>query len=160
MAGGGAFGDPASVLAGELERDPLLRDRFAGARLAQPAVVLGPLDVEVGGAHVAGLLLAGDAAGFIDPMTGDGLRFAVQGGELAAEAALDALAHGWRGVHDRLATARQREFAAKWRFNRALRSLVASPRGVAVANLGARVVPGVVRRIIATAGDCGTVCRA
>jgi 2-polyprenyl-6-methoxyphenol hydroxylase-like FAD-dependent oxidoreductase len=28
--------------------------------------------------------LAGDAAGFIDPMTGDGLRFAVQGGELAA----------------------------------------------------------------------------
>ena len=31
-----------------------------------------------------GLLLAGDAAGFIDPMTGDGLRFAVRGGELAA----------------------------------------------------------------------------
>ena len=46
---------------------------------------------------------------------------------------------------------------AKWRFNRALRSLVASPRGVDVANIGARVVPGLVRRIIATAGDCGTV---
>ena len=106
---------------------------------------------------MSGLLLAGDAAGFIDPMTGDGLRFAVRGGELAAEAALDALAHGWNGVHDRLAKARRHEFAAKWRFNRALRSLVASPRGVDVANLGARVVPGLVRRIIATAGDCGTV---
>ena len=49
------------------------------------------------------------------------------------------------------------EFAAKWRFNRALRSLVASPRGVDVANIGARVVPFLVRRLIATAGDCGTV---
>ena len=37
---------------------------------------------------IDGLLLAGDAAGFIDPMTGDGLRFAVRGGELAARAAL------------------------------------------------------------------------
>ena len=33
---------------------------------------------------ISGLLLAGDAAGFIDPMTGDGLRFAVRGGVLAA----------------------------------------------------------------------------
>ena len=30
------------------------------------------------------MLLAGDAAGFIDPMTGDGLRFALMGAELAA----------------------------------------------------------------------------
>jgi len=156
-AGDDAFGDPASLLAAELARDPLLRDRFAGARLAHPPVVLGPLAVEVGGAQMSGLLLAGDAAGFIDPMTGDGLRFAVRGAELAAEAALDSLAHGWNGVHDRLAKARRREFARKWRFNRALRSLVASPRGVDVANIGARVVPGLVRRIIAAAGDCGTV---
>ena len=41
--------------------------------------------------------------GFIDPMTGDGLRFAVRGGELAARAALEALEHGWAGVHARLA---------------------------------------------------------
>jgi flavin-dependent dehydrogenase len=157
MAGDEAFGDPAALLAAELARDPLLRDRFAGARLAQPPVVMGPLAVEVCGAQVSGLLLAGDAAGFIDPMTGDGLRFAVRGGELAAAAALDALAHGWNGVHHRLAQARRHEFAAKWRFNRALRSLVASPRGVDVANIGARIVPGLVRRIIATAGDCGMV---
>ncbi len=68
-------------------------------------------------------MLAGDAAGFIDPMTGDGLRFAIQGGELAAAAALGALEHGWSGVHEELARARARAFAAKWRFNRALRLL-------------------------------------
>ena len=156
-AGDEAFGDPASLLAAELARDPLLRERFAGARLAHPPVVLGPLAVEVGGAPVSGLLLAGDAAGFIDPMTGDGLRFAVRGGELAAEAALDALAHGWNGVHDRLARARRREFAAKWRFNRALRALVASPRAVDAANFGARLAPGLLRHLIAIAGDCGAM---
>ena len=30
-------------------------------------------------------MLVGDAAGFIDPMTGDGLRFALMGAELAAD---------------------------------------------------------------------------
>jgi flavin-dependent dehydrogenase len=101
-----------------------------------------------------GLILAGDAAGFIDPMTGDGLRFAVRGGELAAAAALDALNHGWTGVHTRLAAARAREFSSKWRFNRTLRTLVASPLAVTAAGHAARVAPGVVRRLVARAGDC------
>jgi hypothetical protein len=80
--------DPAALLSRELMRDPLLRDRAADARLAAPPVVLGPLAVDATGARLDGLLLAGDAAGFIDPMTGDGLRFAVRGGELAAAAAM------------------------------------------------------------------------
>jgi flavin-dependent dehydrogenase len=133
----------------------LLRERAAGARLTTAPVVLGPLAVDVDqDAAIEGLLVAGDAAGFIDPMTGDGLRFAVRGGELAAAAALRALAHGWRGVHAQLAAERRAEFAGKWRFNRALRTLVASPRAVGAAALGARVAPGVLARVIAHAGDC------
>ena len=97
------LGDPRTELLGELARDPVLRDRFAGARLVGAPVVLGPLAVEVRDTGLDGLLLAGDAAGFIDPMTGDGLRFAVRGAELAAHAALEALEHGWYGVHKRLA---------------------------------------------------------
>jgi flavin-dependent dehydrogenase len=116
--------------------------------------VLGPLAVDVTGDSVDGLLLAGDAAGFIDPMTGDGLSFALRGGELAAMAALRALEHGWVGVHAQLAAARRRAFAGKWRFNRALRSLVASPSGVLAAAAAARIVPGVLRAIITRAGDC------
>jgi flavin-dependent dehydrogenase len=149
----------ATLLADELARDPWLRDRFADARLVRPPAVLGPLAVDVTPEPVAGLLLAGDAAGFIDPMTGDGLRFAIRGGAMAAGAALEALTHGWTGVHDRLAVARQREFAAKWRFNRALRALVASPSGMAAANLGARLAPRLLRRVVATAGDCGVAAR-
>ena len=133
--------------------------------------MLGPLAVEGTGAAIDGLLLAGDAAGFIDPMTGDGLRFAVRGGELAAAAALEALEHGWTGVHRRLAERRRVEFAGKWRFDRMLRALVGSPRAVEAAALGASVAPGVLRAIISRAGDCsvadphtrpiahGVVCR-
>jgi flavin-dependent dehydrogenase len=147
--------EPAALLARELQRDPLLRARANGARLASAPVVLGPLAVDVDRDRaIDGLLVAGDAAGFIDPMTGDGLRFAVRGGELAAAAALRALAHGWRGVHAQLAAERRAEFGGKWRFNRALRALVASPRAVGVAALGARVAPTVLERVIAHAGDC------
>ena len=144
----------AALLTAELAGDPLLRARFADARLVQPPVVLGPLAVDVSPAHLRGLLLAGDAAGFIDPMTGDGLRFAVQGGVLAAEAALQCLTEGWNEVHQRLDSARHREFAPKWRFNRALRALVASTGATEVAGIGARLAPGMLRRIIASAGDC------
>ena len=83
--------------------------------------------VECAAAGAPGLLLAGDAAGFIDPMTGDGLRFAIRGAELAALEALRALEHGVDGAHVRLGRARRQEFRAKWRFNRALRVLVGSP---------------------------------
>jgi flavin-dependent dehydrogenase len=143
-----------SLLTAEIARDPHLRDRFAGARLLGPPVVLGPLAVDVSPHQLDGLLLAGDAAGFIDPMTGDGLRFAVRGGVLAAEAAIDALARGWEGVHERLEAKRRLEFAFKWRFNRALRALVASPAAVEASSLAARVAPAAFSRVIATAGDC------
>jgi len=149
-----AFGDPRQLLLGELSRDPLLRDRFAGARVVDAPSVIGPLAVDVRDCTIDGLLLAGDAAGFVDPMTGDGLCFAIRGAELAAEAALSTLEHGWRGVHDRLAYQRRAAFAGKWRFNRTLRALVASPPAVAVAAAGARVAPFVLQRAIAFAGDC------
>jgi flavin-dependent dehydrogenase len=151
------FRNPERLLARELARDPLLRDRFAQARITAPPVVLGPLAVDVRDEGLDGLLLAGDAAGFIDPMTGDGLGFATRGGELAAGAALDALAHGWRGVHARLAADRAHAFADKWRFNRALRALVAAPRAVDAAALAARFVPAALRAVVARAGDCHLV---
>jgi flavin-dependent dehydrogenase len=148
------FGDPHALLQRELERDAASRDRFAGARLVRPPIVLGPLAIDATGEPIDGLLVAGDASGFVDPMTGDGLRFAVRGGELAALSALEALEHGWHGVHARLTAARHREFAGKWRFNRALRALVASPAAIGAATRAAVFAPVVVRAIVQKAGDC------
>jgi flavin-dependent dehydrogenase len=149
------WSDPEALLRRELDQEPMLRDRFAGARVVRPPMVLGPLASDITGGMIDGLLLAGDAAGFIDPMTGDGLRFAVRGGELAAAAALEALAQGWNGLHARLAAERRREFSAKWRFNRALRAGVERPAIVEAAAAGAQLLPGLVRRMITYAGDCG-----
>jgi len=150
-----AIRDPASLLRDAIESDPALRERFTAATAIAEPVVLGPLAVDsTGRASIAGLLFAGDAAGFIDPMTGDGLHFAIRGGELAAEAALQALAHGWRGVHDTHAAARAAAFGAKCRFNRALRSVVASPVAISLGGVGARLMPAALRAIVARAGDC------
>jgi flavin-dependent dehydrogenase len=150
----GEFRDPEALLRRELARDSRLADRFAGARLVGPPVVLGPLAVDVNDRGINGLLLAGDAAGFIDPMTGDGIRFAVRGGELAALAALDAFQHGWSGVHNRLDRQRQHEFAGKWRFNRALRTIVALPAAVRLGGAVASLAPMTLRAVVRHAGDC------
>ncbi len=151
---GRAFGDPASLLRAELARDGVLGDRFAGARMASRPMMLGPLAVEIDDRAIEGLLVAGDAAGFVDPMTGDGLRFALRGGELAAMAALRALDRGWTGVHAELRAERRREFAGKLRFNRALRTLVASPVALQLGGTVASLAPGVLRAIVRYAGDC------
>jgi flavin-dependent dehydrogenase len=144
------------LLLATLRSDPLLRDRFAHARMIGDAICLGPLAVDCDRAGMPGLLLAGDAAGFVDPMTGDGLRFAFRGGELAALEALRALEYGEQGAadaHVRLHEARRREFTRKVRFNRRLRSLVASPAAVHAAAYGAAVAPAVLQRVIRYAGD-------
>jgi geranylgeranyl reductase family protein len=152
----GTLRDPAAALREALAHDPMLSARCGAARFCGAPVVLGPLGVERTSAPIpGGLLLAGDAAGFVDPMTGDGLRFAIRGGELAAAAALRALEHGWAGVHADLDDRRRRDFSSKQRFNRALRALVGSDAGVRAATLGGRLAPAVVRMLIRRASDCG-----
>lgn len=147
--------DPLGAVRTALAADRVLRERFARARFVTPPTVIGPLAIDATSAPVPeGLLLAGDAAGFIDPMTGDGLRFAVRGGELAAEAALRALADGWTGLHDRVTELRRQEFQVKHRFNRALRGFVGSPMAVRAATAGAFVLQPLLRSLIIRAGDC------
>ena len=154
--GDAPLGDPAELLRSHLDRDPGLRARFHGATPVSPPTVLGPMAVDAHAAGEPGLLLAGDAAGFIDPMTGDGLRFALAGAELAANVALDVLA-GRTSIdraHLELAARRRAAFTNKWRFNRTLRSLVASPRGVSAAAGFAAVAPALFESVIRYAGDC------
>jgi flavin-dependent dehydrogenase len=145
----------AVALERSLHRDELLGDRFRGARRVTAVAMLGPLAVEVSSAGVEGLLLAGDAAGFIDPMTGDGLRLAMRGGELAAAAALDSL-EGRLDAHVRLAARRQEDLGGKLRVNRLLRSLVARPMGIGTAAAATRAWPGLLARLIGYAGDIQT----
>ncbi|MDE3155751.1 MAG: FAD-dependent monooxygenase [Acidobacteriota bacterium] len=155
----GLFGDPARLIETAVRADPVVAARFARARAVAPPVVLGPLAVVSAGRPPDGLLIAGDAAGFVDPMTGDGLHFAVRGADLAAQAALEALAHGWDGVSARVARRARHLLAGKRRFNRALRALVGSPAAMSAAAWGAALAPDLLRRIICVAGDTGVAVR-
>jgi geranylgeranyl reductase family protein len=147
------------VIADAIAADAGLRERFRRARRVSAVTVLGPLAVEARASGCPGMLLAGDAAGFVDPMTGDGIRFALRGGELAAEAALRELQSG-QPSHLSLAVDRRREFAGKWRINRALRALVGSPRGLDLVAAVARRWAAPVQYMIGVAGDVSLANRA
>jgi flavin-dependent dehydrogenase len=145
---------PLDVIGRAIRRAPEIAARFAGARFVSPVSVLGPLAVDVRAAGVDGLLLAGDAAGFVDPMTGDGLHLAMRGAVLAAQEVLHVLEAGdLTGGPERLARARRHDLSAKLRFNRTLRRLVASPVAIRLAELGALAAPFALRRLVNVAGD-------
>lgn len=145
---------PIDLMRAYLRKDAELARRFAGAEPVEAVSVLGPLAVDAPSAGVPGLFLVGDAAGFIDPMTGDGLNLAMRGALLAAEQAMAVLESGdWTGAVERLNSRRQEVLGAKLRFNRRVRALTASSVGVRAAGIAAAVMPGVVRRMIVEAGD-------
>src|SRR4029079_127158 len=144
---------PAQVLISALKADAQLRDRFSDARIVTAPICLGPLSVDARAAGARRLLLAGDAAGFVDPITGDGVRFAIRGAELAAREALDALEHGPDAAHVRLLASRRREFAAKWRFNRTMRWIVTYPAAVRACEYGVSMVPRLLQEAIRSAGE-------
>ncbi|NQW04770.1 MAG: NAD(P)/FAD-dependent oxidoreductase [Acidobacteria bacterium] len=145
---------PIELIARALARDPQLRERTEGWRAEGRPRVLGPLAVDCVRAGMPGLLLAGDAAGFIDPMTGDGIHLAIRGGAMAAAAALEALESG---DTDRAATdltaRRAAALGTKLRFNRLMRALVGSTLALELAGVGARIAPAVLRRLVCVAGD-------
>ena len=144
---------PGELLQSTLRRDSQLGERFGDARMITEPICLGPLSVDACAAGAPGLLLAGDAAGFVDPITGDGLRFAIRGAELAARQALDALEHGFAAAHVQLLASRRREFAAKWRFNRTMRWIVTYPSAVRAAEYGVAIIPQLLKQAIRYAGD-------
>src|SRR4029453_5804829 len=102
--------DPGARLWDAVRRDPLLRDRCAHARQVADVVTLGPLAVDARAVGAPGLLLAGDAAGFVDPKRGAGIHIALRGGLLAAEVLLEGQASDDLAVVSRLRHARRAAF--------------------------------------------------
>ena len=71
----------------------------------------------------------------------------------AAAVALAALTGKIAAPHAQLARLRQREFGAKWRFNRSLRRIVGRGTSVEVAGIASAMAPWILRRIVRFAGD-------
>jgi geranylgeranyl reductase family protein len=125
---------------------PLLHDRLGGARRVSPVRALGPLAYRVAPPRHDGVLLVGDALGFLDPFTGEGIFAALRSAELAAEVADAALrtgdcsaaalapAHARRRAalagKERLAILLQRLIARRWLAVRVARRLAAHPEAL------------------------------
>jgi geranylgeranyl reductase family protein len=132
-----------------------LAPRLAGMEPAGRLMAMGPLAYRVGEPRVGGVLLAGDAAGFYDPFTGEGLFTALRSAELLAETAHAALTRGDLSARALApyARARRREFAAKARVTRGIQLLIAR-RGPA--NLVARALarrPALLGVLMGVIGD-------
>lgn len=134
---------------------PHLARRLDGAALAAPVQALGPLAHRVDPPRLGGVLLVGDAAGFFDPLTGEGVYSALRGAELAAETIGGALDAGdWSAARlRRYQGARRRAFRGKAWVIRALQVVVGRRwlAGPAARALAAR--PALLDLLLGVIGD-------
>jgi geranylgeranyl reductase family protein len=147
--------DPRQTLWSVARGWPALGERLRSARLAAPPRCLAPLSHRAASPSGPGSLLVGDAAGFLDPFTGEGIYAALRSAELAVHRVLA----GWESDGPRpdifAAYARdwKHEFDPKWRLGTHLQRAIRWPmlaEGV-VAALSRR--PTLAARLLAAAGD-------
>jgi flavin-dependent dehydrogenase len=142
-------------LAARVRQLPHLARRLAGATRMAPVRALGPLAHRVDPPGAGGVLLVGDAAGFYDPFTGEGVFTALRSAELATETIARALRAGDVSV-GALASyerARREAFRGKERVTKALQMVIRHRR---LANLACRALarrPALLDALLGVFGD-------
>lgn len=138
--------------ANAVARHPALEARLGGAIQASDTVTTAPVRLARRHSDHEGALLAGDAAGFLDPFTGDGISQALHAGRLAAECVATARGGGMGGGDaEHVAASYRRGLAhAVWRSYAVaglVRALVRAP--AAVQSAAAAAVPFLGPRLLA-----------
>jgi geranylgeranyl reductase family protein len=146
----GRSGGAEARFAAAIDALPAVARRLAGSRRLSPIRGASPIGHRVSRATGPGWMLIGDAAGFIDPFTGEGIFRALRSARCLAEA----LASGDDGAEERYRAARRSAFAAKDALTWTVQGMLAAPPvlGYALRRLAAR--PDLARRLGSTLGDC------
>jgi flavin-dependent dehydrogenase len=133
-----------------IEALPSVAARLGGRRRLTPIRGASPIGHRVARAAGPGWMLVGDAAGFVDPFTGEGIYRALR----SARAASESLGDGDEGAAERYLAARRAAFAAKDALTWAIQALVAAPpvMGYALRRLADR--PELAARLGSALGDC------
>ena len=142
--------DIARTLDEVFAKEPRLWQRSRAWQPLFPPVTTSPLYFREPETEAGGVLLAGDAAGFIDPFAGDGISLALQSGTLAAESLLPffrgAVSFEQACLHYQAAY--RRRFAHAFRNAARLRSAIAAPRWLRRAVFAFAGIPGVGRMLV------------
>ena len=144
--------DPSGYAGAVLREHPELGPRLRAARVATPVRGLGPLACHSATMGRDGIALVGDAGGFIDPFTGEGIFVALSSAAMLAAAVR---AHGLDSPEALRSYDRQygAAFAAKFRLCRLLQRVISRPwlaAGVARGLAGRR---DLANRMVAATGD-------
>lgn len=129
---------------------PAVATRLAGRKRLTPIRGASPIGHRVARPAGPGWLLIGDAAGFIDPFTGEGIYRGLR----SARAAAEALASDDEEAADRYLAARRHAFAAKDALTWLVQGMLASPSLMShtLRNLARR--PELAERLGSALGDC------
>ncbi|MET0400265.1 MAG: FAD-dependent monooxygenase [Longimicrobiaceae bacterium] len=163
---GGGLANVSIVVAGDAARgvggdaagffDRALREYgFAGLARVDEVLATGPFDWPVRRAVADGAVLVGDAAGYYDPFTGQGIFRALRGAELAAGALGAALLRGDTSAAALAGyvRARRRAFGAGERMQRLVEAFIARPRALAAVSRRLDGRPEVADALIRVTGD-------
>ncbi|HEV7588761.1 MAG TPA: NAD(P)/FAD-dependent oxidoreductase [Longimicrobium sp.] len=137
----------------------LERYGFGGLRRVDEVLATGPFDCPVRSAVADGALLVGDAAGYYDPFTGQGIFRALRGGELAAGAASAALRAGDSSAralapYER---ARRRAFGPGERMQHVVEAFVSRPALLSAVSRRFTARPALGDAVIRVTGDVSPV---
>jgi flavin-dependent dehydrogenase len=102
-----------------------LRERARNSEPVGRVLAVGPLGFTVEPCHRPGLLLIGDSAGFLDPITGEGMTVALKSVKAAVPLVREAFATGRFGLAlgRRYAAERSQQIADVFRFTQLLLNL-------------------------------------
>ncbi len=139
-AGSSRLEDMAAWL-GHISRHTQLKARLHGAAQTCPTVTTAPVRLACRSAAQDDALLAGDASGFIDPFTGEGISMALHSGRLAGIAIAEARARDLSPGHAAKIHGRNLGDAVRqsYRIAGLARALIAAPAWVQ--NLSAAPLP-------------------
>lgn len=138
-----ASGRVESFFFEQLDTFPGVRGRVPRTGLAREVLVTGPFHQWARSVTADGALVAGDAADFFDPFTGEGIYCALRGAEMAADVLEEALQTAGPVTRASLAPyarRRRRAFLGKWAVERLIGYAMHAPAlfDRAVARLGRR----------------------
>lgn len=138
-----------------LARTPQLGERLARGRRIDPVRGTGSMAMTTSAQVQDGVALVGDAAGYVDPVTGEGIFFAIKGAQMLASALEPAL-HDYRTDAGSLASylaGRKREIAPRAAVSTLLQRGLRHPRLVSAAFRLLAGRPRLVDTIVSVAGD-------